>query len=97
MTTHNDPGDEERKPRLGQRVRFTGTHRFVDTGRTGFIECISDDQFFVMTDCGGWFGWTSFDSWAPTGEPDVELSDEFKAMREPCATCGMLGHQPADH
>lgn len=72
------------KPHLGLRVRFTGTgtHREVPRGLGGFIEFIRDDQFWVLTDSGGFFGWTSFDSWQPTGEPDVELSKEFRELRE---------------
>jgi hypothetical protein len=72
----------DKTPRLGQRVRFTGTHQDVPRGLGGFIELIRTDQFFVLTDSGGFFGWTSFDSWEPTGEPDEELSAEFRAMRE---------------
>ena len=41
----------------------------------------SDNQFFVLTDCGGFFGWTSFDSWEATDEPDVVLQPEYIAMR----------------
>jgi hypothetical protein len=40
-----------------------------------------DNQFFVLTDCGGFFGWTSFDSWESTNEPDVVLNPEYVAMR----------------
>lgn len=41
-----------------------------------------DEQFWVLTDCGGFFGWTSFGSWEPTGEPDVVLSPEYIALRQ---------------
>lgn len=69
-------------PRLGQRVRFTRSdHPDVPPGRGGFIDHVMGDKFFVATDCGGFFGWTSFASWESTGEPDVELSDEYRAAR----------------
>lgn len=68
-------------PRLGQRVRFTGEHRFVERGVTGTIDQISGEQFVVLCDSGGWFPWTSFASWEPTGEPDVELPDQYIALR----------------
>jgi hypothetical protein len=41
----------------------------------------ADDQFFVLTDCGGCFGWTTFDSWEPTNEPDVPLDPEYVVPR----------------
>lgn len=28
-----------------------------------------------------WFFWTTFAKWEPTGEPNVELSAEYKAAR----------------
>lgn len=70
-------------PRLGQRVRFTRSdHPDVPPGRGGMIDLIgSDNQFWVVTDCSGFFGWTSFQSWEPTGEPDVVLAPEYVAMR----------------
>jgi len=59
-------------PRIGQRVRFTrDDHPFVSPGRSGMIDRLGpDNQFVVLTDCGGFFGWTTFASWEPTGEPD---------------------------
>lgn len=71
------------KPRIGQRVRFTRhDHPKVPPGRGGMIDQLgSDNQFFVLTDCGGFFGWTSFDSWEATGEPDEVLSPEYVTMR----------------
>ena len=70
-------------PRLGQRVRFTrDDHPIVSPGRGGMIEQLGPDgQFFVQTDCGGFFGWTSFTSWEPTDEPDVPLDPEYVARR----------------
>lgn len=70
-------------PRIGARVRFTRSdHPDVPPGHGGMIDQIgSDNQFFVLTDCGGFFGWTSFDSWEATGEPDVVLNPEYVAMR----------------
>ena len=41
----------------------------------------SNNQFFVLTDDGGFFGWTSFDSWEDTGEPDEVLNPQYVAMR----------------
>lgn len=70
-------------PRIGQRVRFARhDHACVPPGRGGMIDQLgSNNQFFVLTDCGGWFGWTSFESWEPTGEPDEVLDPEYVAMR----------------
>ena len=73
------------KPRLGMRVRFTRSdHSDVPPGRGGMIDLVAGEQFFVITDCGGFFGWTSFESWEPTGEPDEQLSAEFVAARTAC-------------
>lgn len=71
------------EPRIGQRVRFTRRdHPHVPLGRGGMIDQLApDNQFFVLTDCGGFFGWTSFDSWEATGEPDEVLNPEYVAMR----------------
>jgi hypothetical protein len=71
------------KPRIGQRVRFTRhDHPNVPLDRGGMIDQLgSDNQFFVLIDCGGFFGWTSFDSWEATGEPDEVLNPEYVAMR----------------
>lgn len=68
------------------RVRFTrDDHGEVPPGRGGYIDQIhpiEHDWFVVYTDCGGMFMWTSFASWQPTDEPDVVLSDDYRAMRE---------------
>lgn len=75
------------RPRLGMRVRFVrDDNSEVPVGRGGFIDQIHPvdrNQFAVCTDCGGWMMWCSFASWEPTGAPDVEMTDEYKAMREP--------------
>lgn len=68
-------------PRLGQRVRFTGQHRSLATGSTGMVDQVSGEKFVVQTDDGGWFFWTTFAQWEPTGEPDVELPAYYVAMR----------------
>jgi hypothetical protein len=69
--------------RIGQRVRFLRhDHPNVPLGRGGMIDQLGlDNQFVVLTDCGGFFGWTSFDSWEATNEPDVVLNPEYVAMR----------------
>lgn len=73
-------------PRLGMRVRFmVHGHVCLAYGTGGMIELIARDgsnEFFVETDCGGFFGWTSFASWEPTAEPDVELRADYRAARE---------------
>lgn len=69
------------EPRLGQRVRFTTQHDRVPIGSSGMIDQVSGDQFVVLLDEGAWFFWTTFAKWEPTGEPDVELSAEYKAAR----------------
>jgi hypothetical protein len=81
MKTLND--EMSTKPRIGQRVRFTRCdHPNVPPGRGGMIDQLgSDSQFFVLTDCGGFFGWTSFDNWEAAGEPDMVLNPEYVAMR----------------
>lgn len=70
-------------PHIGQRVRFTRTnHTIIPFGRGGMIDQVAlDGQFIVLTDCGGWFGWTTFDSWESTGAPDEVLQPEYIAMR----------------
>jgi hypothetical protein len=74
-------------PRLGMRVEFTrDDHPIVPPGRRGFIELLElppGNQFFVLLDCGGFFGWTDFRSWRPTGEPDEVLDEAFLALRRP--------------
>ena len=71
------------KPRIGQRVRFTRSdHPKVLPGSGGMIDQLgTDNQFFVLTDDGGFFGWTSFNSWEAPGEPDEVLNPEYVAMR----------------
>lgn len=72
-------------PHIGQRVRCTlSGHPDVPPDRRGMVDQIHPldcTLFVVLTDCGGWFGWTSFDSWELTGEPDVILNPEYVAMR----------------
>jgi hypothetical protein len=70
-------------PHIGQRVRFTRhDHPNVPPSRGGMIDQVgSDNQFVVMIDGGGFFGWTAFDSWELTGEPDVVLNPEYVVMR----------------
>jgi len=70
-------------PRIGQRVRYTRPdHPKVSLGCCGMIDLVgSDGQFWVVTDDGGFFGWTSFQSWEPTDEPDVTLDPEYIALR----------------
>lgn len=69
------------KPRIGQRVRFTAQHDRVPVGTAGMIDQVEGDQFVVLIDEGAWFLWTTFAKWEPTGEPDVELSDEYREAR----------------
>lgn len=75
-------------PRIGQRVRFTRQdHPEVPPGCGGMIDLVgSDNQFWIVTDCGGFFGWTSFHSWEPTGEPDEVLDPEYIALRTQAMT-----------
>jgi hypothetical protein len=59
------------KPSLGLRVRFLrADHDRVPLGMTGTIDVVHEDgeDFWVATDCGGFFGWTSFRSWEPLAE-----------------------------
>lgn len=81
MTSTREPGGAERKPRLGQRVRFTAQHDRLTTGSTGMIDQVIGEKFVVLLDEGAWFFWTTFAKWQPTGEPDVELSDDYRAAR----------------
>jgi hypothetical protein len=39
------------------------------------------NEFIVLADCGGWLGWTSFNSWELTGEPDEDLNPDYVAVR----------------
>lgn len=71
-------------PRIGQRVRFTRSdHRMVRPGTGGMIDQIARDgsQFFVLVDDGGFYGWTTFAAWTPTGESDVVLPLGYLEMR----------------
>lgn len=76
-------GEDIARPRIGQRVRFTrADHPHVPLGHGGMIDQLgNDDQFFVLTDGGGFFGWTTFDGWEPTDEPDMVLNPEYVHMR----------------
>lgn len=68
-------------PRLGQRVRFTAQHEMLPVGATGMIDQVKGHEFVVLLDEGAWFFWTTFAEWEPTGEPDVDLPDDYGAMR----------------
>lgn len=68
-------------PRLGQRVRFTAQHDILPVGAAGMIDQVSGFDFVVLLDAGAWFFWTTFAKWEPTGEPDVDLSVDYRAMR----------------
>lgn len=72
-------------PRLGQRVRFTAQHGILPIGAAGMIDQVSGDRFVVLLDAGAWFFWTTFEKWEPTGEPDVELPADYRAMRAEAA------------
>ena len=64
-------------PRLGQRVRRTAPHPKFPIGMLGTIDVVHEDgqNFWVVTDEGGFNGWTSFNAWAPAKEKaDVEES-----------------------
>ena len=53
-------------PKIGMRVEFTRTdHKSVPPGRCGVIDVVDGNgiDFWVATDCGGFYGWTSFASW----------------------------------
>ena len=54
-------------PRIGQRVRRTAPHKLIPDGMLGTIDVVHEDgvDFWVVTDEGGFCGWTSFDQWVP--------------------------------
>lgn len=60
-------------PKIGQRVRRTSPHPRIPLGLTGTIDVVHDNgsDFWVVTDDGGFNGWTSYDQWLPitTAEP----------------------------
>lgn len=58
------------KPRVGQRVSRTASHRQIPIGMRGVIDVVHEDgqNFWVATDEGGFCGWTSYESWAPVAE-----------------------------
>lgn len=63
------------KPRIGMRVRFVKMdHPDVRPGTLGTIDVVHENgsDFWVATECGGFYGWTSFRSWHPTKEPADE-------------------------
>ena len=54
-------------PRIGQRVRRTAPHSRIQNGMLGTIDVIHDNgcDFWVVTDEGGFCGWTTFEQWTP--------------------------------
>lgn len=53
-------------PELGMRVRYLrGDHKSVPQGMTGTIDVVNKNgvDFWVATDSGGFYGWTSLKSW----------------------------------
>ena len=55
---------------IGMLVTFTQQNNaHVKHGTGGVIDLVNREtgQFCVLTDCGGLFGWTTFDSWDWTG------------------------------
>ena len=59
-------------PQLGQRVKRTAPHRAIPLGMLGTIDVVNENgaDFWVLTDEGGFNGWTDFGSWeaVTTGE-----------------------------
>lgn len=55
------------KPQIGQRVRRTAPHKQISTGMLGTIDVVHDNgtDFWVVTDEGGFNGWTHYDQWSP--------------------------------
>lgn len=57
-------------PKIGMLVEFTKSdHVNVPLGMTGVIDVVNAEEnaFWVLVDNGGFFGWTSFDSWKWSG------------------------------
>jgi hypothetical protein len=56
--------------KIGMLVEFTrNDHPHVPLGMTGVIDVVNDEAnvFWVLVDNGGFYGWTSFDSWKWSG------------------------------
>jgi hypothetical protein len=56
---------------VGMYVTFTRhDHKHVPHGRGGVIDIVDPKTgaFQVLTDCGGFFAWTTFESWEWTGK-----------------------------
>jgi len=58
--------------RVGQRVRRTATHPKFPIGMLGTIDVVHEDgcNFWVLTDEGGFCGWTTYEQWTPVGTED---------------------------
>jgi hypothetical protein len=56
-------------PRVGQRVRRTVPHVRIPVGMLGTIDVVHDNgrDFWVVTDEGGFCGWSTFERWTPVG------------------------------
>ena len=68
-------------------VEFTrGDNPNVPLGMTGVIDVVNDEAnaFWVFVDNGGFFGWTSFESWKWSGNmlPRTEETQGWYEMRE---------------
>lgn len=57
-------------PTIGQRVRRAAPHRSIPAGMHGTIDVVHENgkDFWVVTDEGGFCGWTNFDQWTPVSE-----------------------------
>lgn len=57
------------RPRVGQRVRRTAAHPEIPLGTLGTLDVVHQNgrDFWVVTDSGGFNGWTTFDAWTPVG------------------------------
>jgi hypothetical protein len=55
------------KPIVGLHVRRTTAHPAFPIGMLGTIDVVHEngEDFWVVTDAGGFNGWTSFASWQP--------------------------------
>lgn len=61
-------------PEIGMLVTFARRdHKFVPYGTGGVIDVVdvidpASRMFWVLTDSGGVYGWTSFEEWTWTGQ-----------------------------
>lgn len=78
---------EATTPEVGMIVTFTRhDHKQVPHGRGGVIDLANPKTgtFWVLTDCGGFFGPTTFESWDWTGKrlARTEENDGWFAARD---------------